>query len=89
MLFVLRRSDKIVRGQGYAQLRCQVSDSLSIVSTDRKDGRADHKMVIRVMREVVKRMVVLQEPLKGIGRAMEEERGRVPNQRGGKGRVDW
>ena len=52
-----------------------MSDSLSIVSTDRKDGRADHKMVIRVMLQVVKRIVVLQEPLKGIGRAMEEEGG--------------
>ena len=50
-----------------------MSDSLSIVSTDRKDGRADHKMVIRVMLQVVKRIVVLQEALKGIGRAMEEE----------------
>lgn len=72
---MLRRSSKIVRGQGYAHLRGQVSDSLSIVSTDRKDGRADHKMVIRVMLQVVKRIVVLQEPLKGIGRAMEEEGG--------------
>lgn len=52
-----------------------MSDSLSIVSTDRKDGRAEHKMVIRVMLQVVKRIVVLQEPLKGIGRAMEEEGG--------------
>lgn len=52
-----------------------MSDSLSIVSTDRKDGRADHKMVIRVMLQVVKRIVVLQEPLEGIGRAMEEEGG--------------
>ena len=52
-----------------------MSDSLSIVSTDRKDGRADHKMVIRVMLQVVKRIVVLQEALKGIGRAMEEEGG--------------
>ena len=52
-----------------------MSDSLSIVSTGRKDGRADHKMVIRVMLQVVKRIVVLQEPLKGIGRAMEEEGG--------------
>ena len=72
---MLRRSDKIVRGRGYAHLRGQVSDSLSILSTDRKDGRADHKMVIRVMRQVVKRIVVLQEPLKGIGHATEEEEG--------------
>ena len=53
-------SCKLVGSQGYAQLRGHLGNGVNIMGTDQRVGRADGKIVIQVMHEVLDVIVGLQ-----------------------------
>ena len=63
----ISRNTKGVMGQWYVHLRSRVSNGLNIVSDDDQGvRRANCKVFIKAMQEVLNVVVSLQEPLKGI-----------------------
>ena len=62
----ISRNTKGVMGQWYVHLRSHVSNGLNIVSDDQGVRRANCKVFIKAMQEVLNVVVSLQEPLKGI-----------------------
>ena len=65
-------SYKFVWSQGYAHLRSYTRDGSHIVGVHRRIGRTNRKIVITFMHEVLNVIVVLQEPLKGVGQVIKE-----------------
>ena len=50
-----------------------MSNGLNIVSADWRVGRANHKIVIEVMHEILNVIVGLQEPLKGAAKQLKRK----------------
>ena len=53
-------SFKLVGSQGYAHLRGHLGNGVNLMGTDQRVGRADGKIVIQVMHEVLGVIVGLQ-----------------------------
>ena len=66
-------------------MRSYIRDGFDIVGAQRRIGRTNRKIVIHFMHEVLNVIVVLQEPLKGVGQVIKEEGARngIASQRGG------
>ena len=54
-------------------MRSYIRDGFDIVGAQRRIGRTNRKIVIHFMHEVLNVIVVLQEPLKGVGQEITEE----------------
>ena len=65
-------SFKLVGSQGYAHLRGHLGNGVKIMGTDQRVGRADGKIVIQVVHEVLDVIVGRQKPLKGVSQTVEE-----------------
>ena len=48
-------------------------DGFDIVGAQRRIGRTNRNIVIHFMHEILNVIVVLQEPLKGVGQVIKEE----------------